>query len=121
MVAVANLIGVGVPDQQARRLGFTKSTKAGVGTAQAGSALITSNMTVVTTAVGQTAIQLPLVIEASGPLVVSNFSATAALVFPQTGENINGGGANASVSIAQNTARIFYKVSATQWVSFLSG
>lgn len=121
MVAAANLIQLGVPDQQAKRLGLTKSTKAGVGTTQAGAALITTNMTVATTVGGQTALLLPLVIEASGPIIIVNYSATAAVVFPQTGENINGGTANASVSIAQNTTRIFFKVSATQWVSFLSG
>lgn len=120
MVAAANLIQLGIPGEQAKRLGFTKSTKAGIGTAQSGAALITSNMTVATTAGGQTALLLPLVIEASGPVIIANFSATTALVFPQTGESINGGTTNASVNIAQNASRVFFKVSATQWISFIT-
>lgn len=121
MTSTAALMGLGMPDQQARRVGFSVATKAGVGTAQVGAATVTTNMTVLTTAVGQTAIALPTTIPASGPIIISNFSATTGLVFPATGESINGGSANASVSLAQNATRIFYKVSATQWVSFLSG
>ena len=121
MTSTAVLMGLGMPDQQARRVGFSVVTKAGVGTAQNGTAVVTTNMTILTTAGGQTAITLPVTIPASGPVIISNFSATTGLVFPATGESINGGTLNASVNIAQNASRIFYKVSATQWISFLTG
>lgn len=121
MTAAATLMGLGVPDQQARRLGFSVVTKAGVGTAQNGTAVVTTNMTILTTAGGQTAITLPVAIPGSGPVIISNFSATTGLVFPATGETINGGTLNASVNVAQNASRVFFKVSATQWISLLSG
>jgi len=121
MTATATLIGLGIPDQQARRLGFATMSKAGIGTAQNGGAVVTTNMTVLTTTGGATAITLPVAIPASGPVIISNFSATTGLVFPATGESINGGTTNASVTVAQNTSRVFFKVSATQWISFLSG
>ncbi len=78
------------------------SAVTGVGTSQSGAAALTGAFNVVTTAVGQTATLLPTNYPAYTPLIVRVTSATAGLVFPPTGGTINGGSANASLSVAQN-------------------
>lgn len=116
-----DLIGVGLPSQQAVLLGFDPlTTQAGVGTAQVGASPIVSNNILATTAVGQTAFVLPSDAVLEVPYIVTNSTATAALVFPPSGGTINAAAANASVSIAQNLARMFIRKSATRWVSFLT-
>lgn len=116
-----DLIGTGMAPEQASRLGLSVlTTISGVGTAQSGAAAINVNNVLATTAVGQTAFVLPANAELELPYSVTNSSATAALVFPPTGGTINAGAANASVSIAQNLARIFIRKSATRWISFLA-
>lgn len=116
-----DLMGVGIPAEQASRLGFSPlTTVAGVGTAQSGAAPIRVNNVLATTASGQTAFVLPANAELEVPYIVTNSSATAALVFPPSGGAINAAAANASVSIAQNLARIFVRKTATRWASFLT-
>lgn len=121
MALAVDLMGLGLPQEQSVRLGFSDlTTLAGVGTAQSGAAAIRVNNTLATTAVGQTAFVLPSDAELEVPYLVTNSSATAALVFPPTGGTINAAAANASVSIAQDLARIFVRKTSTRWVSFLA-
>jgi hypothetical protein len=109
------LMGVGIPDKAANKLGNTLRTIAGVGTAQTGAASITVNCASLTTAGGATAFVLPTTWEIGDDVTVFNTSATAALIYPQSGGAINGGSTNASVSIAQNTAMTLTKLSSTSW------
>jgi len=122
MSLAVDLMGVGLPAEQALRLGANPVELAGVGTAQVGAAAIVKDATFVTatTAVGQTAFVLPDTAELQQEYVVFNSSATAALVFPPTGGFINAGAVNTSASIAQNLARTFKRISATRWISFLT-
>lgn len=121
MSLTSDLTGVGMAPQQAERLGLSSlTTIAGVGTAQSGAANINVNNVLATTTAGQTAFVLPESAELEVPYFVTNSTATAALVFPPSGGTINAGSANASVSIAQNLARMFIRKSATRWVSFLT-
>lgn len=120
MSLAADLAGVGMVPEQAIRLGYTNTAKAGVGTAQSGAASFSTNLITATTAVGQTAFVLPSNAELMVPYILVNTSATAALVFPPSGGAINAAGANNSVSVAQNLARIFLRVSSTRWISFLA-
>lgn len=93
----------------------------GVGTAQSGSAALTGAINIVTTSVGQTAVQLPSKHPVGSPLVIRVTSATAALVFPQTGGSINGGSANASFSVAQNKPVVaFCHPNGIDWTLVLS-
>lgn len=122
MSLAVDLVGIGMPPEQAVRLGFsTLTTVAGVGTAQSGGAAIAkdTNNVLATTSSGQTALVLPDA-ELEVPYMVTNSTATAALVFPPSGGAINAAGANASVSIAVDLARIFIRKSSTRWVSFLA-
>ncbi len=121
MPLTVDLMGVGLPQQQASRLGTTQiSTLAGVGTAQTGAAAITTDNTLATTAGGATAFVLPSTTSIDNEIWVTNSSATAALVFPPSGGTINAAAADASVSIAQNLARVFIRKSSTRWISFLT-
>lgn len=118
-----DLMGVGLPQEQATRIGLSNlTTIAGVGTAQSGAAAInqwTTNV-LATTASGQTAFVLPSMAEIGVTYLVTNSTATAALVFPPSGGTINAASADASVSIAQNLARVFIRLSSTRWISFLT-
>lgn len=118
-----DLMGVGLPQEQATRLGPSAlTTIAGVGTAQSGGAAIpkwTTNV-LATTAGGQTALVLPSDAELEQWYTVTNSSSTTALVFPPSGGAINAASADASVSVAQNLARIFIRKSSTRWISFLT-
>lgn len=123
MSLAVDLMGAGLPQEQATRLGFSAATTiAGVGTAQSGGAAIPAgvNNVAATTGSGQTALVLPGAAELFVPYFVRNTSSTTALVFPQSSGYINAASQNASVSIAQNLARIFYRVSTDRWISFLA-
>lgn len=120
MSLAKDLAGIGMAPEQALRLGYTQTTTAGVGTAQVGGAAIKTNLTLATTASGQTALVLPSAAELMVPYIVVNTTATAALIFPPSSGTINAAAADASVSIAQNLARVFYRVSTTRWISFLA-
>mgnify|MGYP001582528693 CR=1 FL=1 len=123
MSLAVDLIGIGMPPEQSVRLGFSAlTTIAGVGTAQTGGAAIPAgvNNVLATTAGGQTALVLPSGAELEVPYMVTNSSATAALVFPPSGGQINAAAGDASVSIALDLARIFIRKSSTRWISFLA-
>jgi len=120
MPSAKDLIGVGVPAAQATVLGLTVTAKTGVGTAQATGTPITSNLSVLTTASGQTAFRLPSNGIGGGPYIVFNTTSDAALVFPPSGGNIQGGSTDASFSVAQNKSAMFFKNTATNWVVNLS-
>lgn len=120
MAAAQNLIGIGLPPAAAARLGFTASTKTGVGTAQAGAAALTGNLTTLTTSGGATAFVLPAAIAGAGPIIVWNPSATTALIYPPSGGAIQGGSTDAAFSVAQNKTAAFFKVSATAWAALLT-
>lgn len=123
MALAVDLMGVGLPQEQATRLGFTDpTTLVGVGTAQSGGKAIPGSVTNVltTTDTGQTAFVLPSTAELFVPIFVRNPSATTALIFPQTSGYINAASQNASVSIATTLARVFYRVSTDRWISFLA-
>lgn len=121
MALATNLMGLGMSAGLARLVGNEPSAKTGATTALATGTAITTNFTVTTTSGGSTAFVLPSVAAGTGPLVITNPSATTALIFPNTSsETINGGSAGASVNLAQNKTSLFYKTSSTAWVSVLT-
>lgn len=114
------LMAVGIADQAAKKLGLTIATLAGVGTTQALGKSITVNAALLTTAGGATAFVFPTTWEIGDEVTVWNTSATAALIYPQSGGAINGGSTDASVSVPQNQGTVFTKVSATSWRAVLT-
>jgi len=111
------LIGLGISPEVANRMGNTVATYAGSGTAQNGPTTVTTNVALLTTAGSQTAVTLSTKFAIGDTVFVANTSSTTGLVFPQTGGAIDGGSANASVSVAQNKSRLLLKVSSTDWRS----
>jgi hypothetical protein len=127
MPVTPDLIALGTPAELSLMLGFNGNGRApqsvtGVGTAQAGAALIRKKNTwaMLVTAGGATACVLPADAELMVPYFICVETSTTGLVFPPTGHSINAAAANASVGIAQNVARIFYRCTATHWLSFLA-
>ncbi len=119
MSLAPDLIGIGMPPEQAIRLGFSAlTTVAGVGTAQVGGAAISKDVNNVnaTTSGGQTALVLPDA-ELMMPYQVFAASATTALVYPPVGGIFNAQSVNTSVSIAQGQTATFMRLSSTQWVA----
>ncbi len=117
MPRAQNLMGVGFSAQQALASGGQNvATVAGVGTAQTGAASMGSADVIIgTTSGGATAFILPDM-NVGESVIFFNSSATAALVFPVTGAQINGLGANNSFSAAQNRPVLFVRTSATQYL-----
>lgn len=79
-----------------------------------------TGLNMLTTAGGNTAVQLLSTLPVGGDVYVYNTTATAALVFPPSGCTIQGGGANASFSVAQNKTTRFIRADATRFVAILS-
>jgi hypothetical protein len=120
MPSAAELIGLGEAPKLAGCIGNVVSTKAGIGTTQAGAAPITTNFTILTPAGGALAYLLPTVPAGSGPYFMSNMTATPASIFPPVGGTIQGAAANIVFSIATLKTAAFYKTTATAWVAILS-
>jgi hypothetical protein len=118
-----DLMGIGMPVQQAHILGNQSQKVTGTGTSQATGALLETNMAELTTAGGNTAFTLannsndPA--DIGTPVYVANSTATAGLVFVPSGHTLNGT-ANGSLSIAQNKLAYFVQFAVKNWFSVLS-
>lgn len=118
MSLAADLMGVGLPQAQASRIGLSNlTTIAGAGTTQGAGAAIVNGVTNVlgTTAGGATAFTLPILAELELPYVFRNSSATAALVFPPVGGIFNAQSVDTSYSVAQGQTAIFTRKTQTGW------
>lgn len=122
MALQSDLVGAGLYPLQAELLGYVIETTAGVGTTQAAGAIIGPEklMTRGTTAGGATAFTLSASMPLASPFYFTNTTATAALLFPPTSGIINGGSANASVSVPQNMTLTIIRHSTTAFVVTLS-
>lgn len=129
MPTTTDLINLGLPDELARRLGFMDNNNrraaplTAVGTAQVGAAAIKKNATWIelATAGGATACVLPSDAEILVPYLVQVITtSTTGLVFPPSGGKINAAAADASVNVAQFLPRLFFRLTATQWMSLLA-
>ncbi len=118
MALTSDLMGLGMPPALAQLEGVSlPAPLAGVGTAQVGAApLVSGAFHQATTTAGQTAFRLPADQPLGTFIAFYNASATAALVFPPTGGNVNELATNASFSIAQGRLAQFFRLSALKWV-----
>jgi hypothetical protein len=115
----------GVPVRLARELGNAGATAVGNGTTQTGATPLTAtwsgtsgfNAWNLNPNSGNTA----YVMDANAPVgytfMVFNAQSTTALVYPESGAQIQGGGANNSYSIGQNVTALFWKPAALTWVA----
>ena len=123
-----DLMGSGMPAAQATLLGLLPAaTIAGSGTAQkTDSAAITAsnllpNQGIVnaTTSGGATALQIPSTMKLGACIVLNNTSSTAALLYPPASGTINGGSADASVSIAQNKPTLVFRLTTVIFIAVI--
>ena len=120
MALRSDLNGLGLPTPLAALMGDEPLTAVTcVGTAQVGAAGLVLGYNNLVTSVGQTACVMPSTMAVGERLVLFNTTATAALLFPVSGGNINAAGANASVSIAQNKPTIVERISATAVIALI--
>jgi hypothetical protein len=93
---------------------------AGVGTTQAGATAVSGDVNViVTSSAGNTAFVLPNDAIASDNvdiMALTTISASA-LIFPPLGGTINGGGANASITMAAGTSATFWCTANLTWIT----
>lgn len=125
MSLAVDLAGIGMPPEQASRLGYSAlTTIVAVGTTQGAGAVIPNftNNVVLTTAGGATAVVLPSSAELNMPYLISiPAGATTGLIFPPTLGTINGGTATTgSVNLAAGQTRLFIRLSSTFWASFIT-
>lgn len=108
MATTADLMGLGMPAALAGRLGNNVTALAGIGIVQTGAAAIKTGVTVAAPTAGNTAFILDSTGATTRIYFFWNASASqTAIVFPPSGGNINGGAANASVSVAPLSGVIF--------------
>lgn len=94
------------------------ATVAATGTVQANAAAVTTGFTLVSAADGTKGIKLPAA--AAGLVVMLKNNADAALpVYPNTSDKINGGSANASVTMNNSSSAMFVAYDATDWYSIV--
>lgn len=119
MSLAVDLGGVGMPMEQALRLGFTPANVTAAGTVAGTATQIPgiANQVFLTAAANQTGAMLPALAELMLPYIVTNISGIAGVIYPPTGGAINGG---ASVALAANASRMFMRLSATQWASWIT-
>lgn len=116
MTALAsNLMGVGLQDQLASRLGFIPVTTAGAGTTQAAAATIAGNLVTITTAGGATAVMPSTNIGVGGTVQGYCQSATTALLYVPGSNTICGVTTTSPISIATLKGFILTRHSNTDW------
>lgn len=108
MSTTQDLMGLGMPPALAGRLGNNPVNLTGFGTSQVGAAAMPRGIILATPTGGNTAFVLDSK-TSTGALVFfwNQSSSVTALVFPPSGATINGGSANASVSIPPLSGAVF--------------
>lgn len=112
MALSKRMLAAGLPSVSALAInGQYVAVPAGVGTTQSGATPITGDInTIGTSSAGNTAFLLPndaIAGDCIDVMVLSTVTASA-LVFPSTGGTINGGAANASITMAASTSATFF-------------
>lgn len=126
MAQATDLMGVGLPAEQALRLGSTIVAVNAAGTTQGTATVLSAPgniVAVVTPAASQQGVMLPVNAELDAEVVIVPTLATPLItVYPPTSGTIDLLAANTGLAFttANKNAR-FKKVSATNWRSFVSG
>lgn len=126
MALSVDLMGVGLPAEQALRLGFQILPVAAAGTAQGTATPLVAPgniFAVVTPAASQQGIALPVNAEVGSAVYLAPTAATPLItVYPPTGGTIDLLAANAGLTFTTaNKNAVFIKTSPTNWRSFVSG
>lgn len=118
-----DLRGLGLPTALAQFQGEDLKNVTASGTAQKTSAQaiaagtnLTLGFNIVTTAPGDTAVQIMDTMPVGRSLFVNVISADTALVYPPSGCTIQGGSADAAISVGQNSPVEIFRVSRTAFI-----
>ncbi|MBX2989449.1 MAG: hypothetical protein KF802_16290 [Bdellovibrionaceae bacterium] len=121
MAQAKDLMTTGMAAPLATQLGFQVGAVTAAGTVTGTSTSIPANVTWanVTTASSQTGVKLPVTsgVNTVGqfiPYVVYSLGGQTCVVYPPSGETINGG---SSVNVSNATFKTFYKIGSTTWVA----
>lgn len=119
--SASDLAALGVPPEQAKRIGDILATVVTAGTtAAAATAAPAASFLVLTTAGSQTGVVLPSH-NALRTVIVTNPTATTGIVYPPVGATLNGGTATTGgQNLAQNKTLIVFYVTPTVLVSILT-
>lgn len=124
MSLAVDLMGLGMPPEQASRLGFsTFTTIAAAGTTQGTATLIPSltNNVNATTASSQTGVILSNAYDLDMPYVIYNAGTLALNVYPPTSGLFNGSTANTAISVPVGAFVTVWRVSTTLWLATITG
>jgi len=114
------LIGVGIPPEQARRIG----TKVVTGITAAGSAItdaqsLYGRLNIVSTTAASTGVQLPEV-DLGVTVIVKNGGASTLAVYPSSAtQKLNGGSDGAAFSVATTRTAYFQRIDGTDTIAAL--
>lgn len=90
---------------------------AATGSDQAGAAAVTGSLVLATASDGTKGVRLPAISVGTVVEIYNSVASQGLKVYPATGGNINGGSANAAVTIAGKTFAKFVAVDATTWAA----
>ena len=110
-----DLASLGMPPALASRVGITIKSITATGTTQGTPKVYGGDYALLTTAAGTTACTLDSAFPVGEMAYVRNISTVTGLLFPPTSGKLNGGSANASVSIPAGTVAEITRVSATDF------
>lgn len=122
MVSKTDLVGLGVPAQQANREGYEPEAVTAAGTATTTATVMhpTANFVKLTTASSQDGVRFHDNWPLGQIVIIVNPSSTTANVYPPTGGNWNGGTQDATITIVQNKVRGFIRYSTTLCYTWLT-
>jgi hypothetical protein len=121
MALAKDLMQVGIPDQQATRVGYQQGALTSAGTTNADAAQMLKNATMLTvTGAASSGVKMPADAELGAPYLIVNGDANAKLIYPGTGNNINGLTATTGfVTLAANGTILVWRNSATQFAALI--
>jgi hypothetical protein len=113
-----DLLGVGMPDAQARRVGLTANAAViAAGTTTTDATVLKKEQKVVTmTATGSDGIRMPSDAELNTPYYIYNSSGSTGKVYPTSGATLNGGAADAALSMTTLKVAILMRLSTNVWI-----
>lgn len=111
-----NLMGTGTPAEQAKSIAgrVTTGLTATGSSSQADALALYSEINVVATTAANTGVRLPSGM-AGDSMVVQNNGAATLTLYPPTGGKINGGSANAGVSVATLKGAYCHCINGVDW------
>lgn len=122
MTQTLHLTGLGMAASLAQNVvGGVSNTQTATGSSsQTNSFAIVSDITIFTTAAGNTGARLPAGSSPGDSFVISNLDSNTMLIYPPTGGVINGGSVNASANLTTKKSVICFSIDGTNYLANFS-